>query len=169
MGVSVRPDGRAESARGGPAGGCWPGCGARNSHELRAAALAAGLDGEGAGALAALLELCGPAATVLPRAEKACRNGAMRAAVAELRAAVAGAGQGVQIDLSLSGEMEYYNGLIFQGYLQGAPRPVLRGRSVRSAGPQVHPLGRGRWGLPSIWMSWTGWPPRPQSRPRPSC
>ena len=100
---------------------------ARNSHELRAAALAAGLDGEGAGALAALLELCGPAAAVLPRAEKACRNGAMRAAVAELRAAVAGAGQGVQIDLSLSGEMEYYNGLIFQGYLQGAPRPVLRG------------------------------------------
>ena len=100
---------------------------ARNSHELRAAALAAGLDREGAGALAALLELCGPAAAVLPRAEKACRNGAMRAAVAELRAAVAGAGQGVQIDLSLSGEMEYYNGLIFQGYLQGAPRPVLRG------------------------------------------
>ena len=100
---------------------------ARNSHELRAAALAAGLDREGAGALAALLELCGPAAAVLPRAEKACRNGAMRAAVAELRAAVAGAGQGVQIDLSLSGEMEYYNGLIFQGYLQGASRPVLRG------------------------------------------
>ena len=100
---------------------------ARNSHELRAAALAAGLDREGAGALAALLELCGPAAAVLPRAEKACCNGAMRAAVAELRAAVAGAGQGVQIDLSLSGEMEYYNGLIFQGYLQGAPRPVLRG------------------------------------------
>ena len=100
---------------------------ARNSHELRAAALTAGLDREGAGALAALLELCGPAAAVLPRAEKACRNGAMRAAVAELRAAVAGAGQGVQIDLSLSGEMEYYNGLIFQGYLQGAPRPVLRG------------------------------------------
>ena len=100
---------------------------ARNSHELRAAALAAGLDREEAGALAALLELCGPAAAVLPRAEKACRNGAMRAAVAELRAAVAGAGQGVQIDLSLSGEMEYYNGLIFQGYLQGAPRPVLRG------------------------------------------
>ena len=100
---------------------------ARNSHELRAAVLTAGLDGEGAGALAALLELCGPAAAVLPRAEKACRNGAMRAAVAELRAAVAGAGQGVQIDLSLSGEMEYYNGLIFQGYLQGAPRPVLRG------------------------------------------
>ena len=99
---------------------------ARNSHELRAAALAAGLDREGAGALAALLELCGPAAAVLPRAEKACCNGAMRAAVAELRAAVAGAGQGVQIDLSLSGEMEYYNGLIFQGYLQGAPRLVLR-------------------------------------------
>ena len=51
----------------------------------------------------------------------------MRAAVAELRAALAEAGQDVQIDLSLSGEMEYYNGLVLQGYLQGAARPVLRG------------------------------------------
>ena len=100
---------------------------ARNSHGLRAAALAAGLSAEGAEALAALLTFCGPAPAVLPRAEAACRNAAMRAAVAELRAALAEAGQDVQIDLSLSGEMEYYNGLVLQGYLQGAARPVLRG------------------------------------------
>ncbi len=100
---------------------------ARNRHELQAAALAAGAGPEGAQALAGLLALSGLADEVLPRAAAACRNGAMRAAVAELRAVLAQAGQDVQIDLSLAGEMEYYNGLIFQGYLQGAPRPVLRG------------------------------------------
>src|SRR5699024_12147371 len=89
---------------------------------------AAGLSAEGAEALAALLTFCGPAPAVLPRAEAACRNAAMRAAVAELRAALAEAGQDVQIDLSLSGEMEYYNGLVLEGYRLGAARPELRAR-----------------------------------------
>jgi ATP phosphoribosyltransferase regulatory subunit len=33
----------------------------------------------------------------------------------------------VRLDLSLAGDMEYYNGLVFQGYLQGVPRPLLKG------------------------------------------
>ena len=36
-------------------------------------------------------------------------------------------GGAVRLDLSLAGEMEYYNGLVFQGYLQGLPRPLLKG------------------------------------------
>ena len=115
---------------------------ARNSHGLRAAALAAGLSAEGAEALAALLTFCGPAPAVLPRAEAACRNAAMRAAVAELRAALAEAGQDVQIDLSLSGEMEYYNGLVLQGYLAGAPRAVLRGGQYDPLVEQFRPGAR---------------------------
>ena len=103
---------------------------AKNRHELRTAALAAGLGDKGAEALDELLALSGPAQEVLDRAEAGCRNQAMADAVAQLRALesqLAAAGQGVQMDLSLSGEMEYYNGLIFQGYLRGAPRPVLKG------------------------------------------
>ena len=103
---------------------------ARNSHELAAAARAAGLEEEGARALQELLTLCGPASQVLERAAAACRNPAMEEAVAQLRALesqLAAEGQSLQIDLSLSGEMEYYNGLIVQGYLRGAPRPVLKG------------------------------------------
>ena len=42
----------------------------------------------------------------------------------ELRAA---AGGSIRLDLSLAGEMEYYNGLVFQGYLRGLPRPLLKG------------------------------------------
>ena len=103
---------------------------AKNRHELRTAALAAGLGDKGAEALDELLALSGPAPEVLDRAGAGCRNQAMADAVAQLRALesqLAAAGQGVQMDLSLSGEMEYYNGLIFQGYLRGAPRPVLKG------------------------------------------
>ena len=48
----------------------------------------------------------------------------------ELRAltrSLSAGGGSVRLDLSLAGEMEYYNGLVFQGYLQGLPRPLLKG------------------------------------------
>ena len=102
----------------------------KNIHELRAAALAAGLGETGAAALAGVLALCGGYAETLAAAEKACRSEGMRAAVAQLHAlekVLAGYNGAVRLDLSLSGEMEYYNGLIFQGYLQGLPRPLLKG------------------------------------------
>ena len=53
-----------------------------------------------------------------------------KAAAAELRAlakTLEASGGAVRLDLSLAGEMEYYNGLVFQGYLQGLPRPLLKG------------------------------------------
>ena len=60
----------------------------------------------------------------------ACRNQRMRAAAAELNAIAAelnGAGGSIRLDMTLAGEMEYYNGLVFQGYLESLPRPVLKG------------------------------------------
>ena len=102
----------------------------KNAHELRAAARAAGLDAAGADALAGLLNLCGGYEETLAKAEAACRNARMKAAAAELRAlaeTLDASGGAVRLDLSLTGEMEYYNGLVFQGYLQGLPRPVLKG------------------------------------------
>lgn len=102
----------------------------KNAHELRAAAKAAGLDDAGADTLCALLTLCGGCEETLARAEAFCKNDRMRAAVAELRAltrSLSAGGGSVRLDLSLTGEMEYYNGLVFQGYLQGLPRPLLKG------------------------------------------
>ena len=102
----------------------------KNAHELRAAALAAGLDEDAADTLCRVLTLCGGYADTLPRAEALCRNDAMRAAVAELQG-LAGpleqAGGAIRLDLTLAGEMEYYNGLVFQGYLKALPRPLLKG------------------------------------------
>ena len=102
----------------------------KNAHELQAAAKAAGLDDAGADTLCALLTLCGGCEETLARAEAFCKNDRMRAAAAELRAltgSLNAGGGSVRLDLSLTGEMEYYNGLVFQGYLQGLPRPLLKG------------------------------------------
>ena len=37
------------------------------------------------------------------------------------------AGGVIRLDMTLAGEMEYYNGLVFQGYLKALPRPLLKG------------------------------------------
>ena len=103
---------------------------AKNIHELRAAAKAAGLSDADANALTALLSLSGEYAVALPKAAALCRNARMEAAVAELNALaqpLAEAGGSIRLDLTLAGEMEYYNGLIFQGYLRPLPRPLLKG------------------------------------------
>ena len=103
---------------------------AKNNHELRAAAKAAGLSDADADALTALLSLSGEYAVALPKAAALCRNARMEAAVAELNALaepLAKAGSSIRLDLTLAGEMEYYNGLIFQGYLRPLPRPLLKG------------------------------------------
>ena len=103
---------------------------AKNAHELRAAALAAGLSKTAADALCGVLELSGGYAATLSKAAALCRNPAMTAAVAELTAlapTLGQAGGSIRLDLTLAGEMEYYNGLVFQGYLKALPRPLLKG------------------------------------------
>ena len=103
---------------------------AKNIHELRAAAKAAGLSDADANALTVLLSLSGEYAVALPKAAALCRNARMEAAVAELNALaepLAKEGGSIRLDLTLAGEMEYYNGLIFQGYLRPLPRPLLKG------------------------------------------
>ena len=102
----------------------------KNAHELRAAAGAAGLADAAADILCSVLSLCGSYADTLAKAAALCRNDAMRAAVAELEALAVPlekAGGIIRLDMTLAGEMEYYNGLVFQGYLKALPRPLLKG------------------------------------------
>ena len=102
----------------------------KNAHELRAAAGAAGLADADADILCSVLSLCGSYADTLAKAAALCRNDAMRAAVAELEALAVPlekAGGVIRLDMTLAGEMEYYNGLVFQGYLKALPRPLLKG------------------------------------------
>ena len=74
------------------------------------------------------------------------RNAVQAAALAELRAlgetvtrlAPEAAGH-LRLDLSLSNGMEYYHGLVFQGFLEGLPRPVLRGGRYDSLASRFRP------------------------------
>ena len=102
----------------------------KNAHELRAAAKAAGLDETAADTLCSVLSLSGGYSETLAKAEALCKNDAMNAAVAELKALagpLAWMEGTIRLDMTLAGEMEYYNGLVFQGYLKALPRPLLKG------------------------------------------
>lgn len=63
-------------------------------------------------------------------ARSQCQCEAQRDALLELQSLqneLGDAGRGMQLDLSLAGDMEYYNGLVFSGYVAGVPRAVLKG------------------------------------------
>ena len=103
----------------------------KNAHEMKTAAQKAGLAEEETAALTGLLELSGPFEEVLEKAKALAKNRQMEEALAELESlykGMDGAGaENFRLDLSLAGDMEYYNGLVFQGYLSGLPAPVLKG------------------------------------------
>ena len=119
----------------------------KTRHELRRCAAQAGLSPQGTEALCRLWALNGPWETVIDAAEPLALNAAMGSALAELRtlcAALESQGQteNLKLDLSLVNDMEYYNGLVFQGYLAGSPRAVLRGGQYDPLAEQFRPGAR---------------------------
>ncbi|SFO98156.1 ATP phosphoribosyltransferase regulatory subunit [Oscillibacter sp. PC13] len=116
----------------------------KNTHELQRAAAEAGLSRQGIDALCRLAALTGDWESVLAAAEPLALNAAMGAALAELRTLcemLAGQGQtgNLRLDLSLVNDMEYYNGLVIQGYLAGLPRAVLKGGRYDPLAEQFRP------------------------------
>ena len=114
----------------------------RNLHELKAAAGEAGLSKQGTDALCRLDALAGDWETVLAQAEPIALNAAMGAALTELRTlceALEAQGQNLRLDLSLVNDMEYYNGLVLQGYVAGLPRAVLKGGRYDPLADQFRP------------------------------
>ena len=117
----------------------------RNLHELRSAAEEAGLSRQGTDALCRLDALAGDWEAVLAQAEPIALNAGMGAALAELRtlcAALEAQGQSLRLDLSLVNDMEYYNGLVLQGYVAGLPRAVLKGGRYDPLAGQFRPGAR---------------------------
>ena len=114
----------------------------RNRHELKAAAAEAGLSKQGTDALCRLDALAGDWETVLAQAEPIALNASMGAALAELGTlcrALEAQGQSLRLDLSLVNDMDYYNGLVLQGYLAGIPRAVLKGGRYDPLAAQFRP------------------------------
>lgn len=105
---------------------------ARNPSALRTAAQQSSLSEADTQALCSLLTLYGPAEETLRRARTLCRSSGMEEALAELddvlRAACACTQANcIQLDFSIAGDTDYYNGLMLRGYISGLPRAVLLG------------------------------------------
>ena len=117
----------------------------KNRHELMKCAAEAGLSVQGADALARLGTMAGDWESVLAQAEPLALNAAMGEALTELRTlcqALPEQQSKVRLDLSLVNDMEYYNGLVLQGYLVGLPRAVLKGGRYDPLAEQFRPGAR---------------------------
>ncbi len=105
--------------------------GQKNRPALTAIAAEAGLAGSDAEALAALAGLYGPWETTLAQARGLCRSAGMAEALEELeaicRSMTRERAERIQLDFSLAGHTDYYNGVLLRGYLEGLPRAVLTG------------------------------------------
>ena len=101
----------------------------RNAHELEALLIAKRVDADAAAKVVALLRApedadgCIASLRAFGFAPSAVDN--LEAAVRAL--ADAGFADAVRIDFSLVNDTAYYNGLAFQGFVQGVPRAVLMG------------------------------------------
>ena len=105
--------------------------GQKNRPALTAIAAEAGLAGPDAEALAAPAGLYGPWETTLAQARGLCRSAGMAEALEELeaicRSITRERAERIQLDFSLAGHTDYYNGVLLRGYLEGLPRAVLVG------------------------------------------
>ena len=82
--------------------------------------------------LLALLRTCGPIKTVLPQLTALCTTPASQDALRQLRMIgqvldANGLADHVQLDFSIVNDMNYYNGIVFCGYVEGIPAGVLSG------------------------------------------
>lgn len=108
----------------------------QRSHLLRAIADknedAMDLDGKDTTSLLALLRTCGPIKTVLPQLTALCRTPASMEALSQIQTVYQvleanGLADHVQLDFSIVNDMNYYNGIVFCGYIEGIPTGVLSG------------------------------------------
>jgi ATP phosphoribosyltransferase regulatory subunit len=110
----------------------------------------AGAPAADAEALLALMRLYGPADAVLPKLRALCAGKGLDAELAALDAVLAplrdgGFADRVTLDFSAVSNMSYYNGVLFQGFVEGLPDSVLTGgqydRLMRKMGRRSRAIG----------------------------
>ncbi len=106
--------------------------GQKNAHGLREVCRAAGID-DAADRLTALMQLGGAFGDAAGDLRALCAgNGPAMAGLAELEQIAAmldryGCAGRLRLDFSLVNDLQYYNGVIFKGYLRGLPCELLSG------------------------------------------
>ena len=104
----------------------------KNTHELKSRAESAGITPAAASLLMTASELCGEFKSTLARARTVAITQAMTDALDQLDAVyslleTAGQADSLVLDFSLVNDIDYYDGVVFQGYVEGVPRAVLTG------------------------------------------
>ena len=104
----------------------------KSAHELAKAIEEEKIASFYADRIAQLAGLSGKFEETLARAEKIAVSNEMEQALEELRELyrtldAAGLADCVRLDFSILNDLDYYNGIVFQGYVQGVPRAVLSG------------------------------------------
>ncbi|MBQ2694723.1 MAG: ATP phosphoribosyltransferase regulatory subunit [Clostridia bacterium] len=104
----------------------------KNAHDLRSICEKCGVDGNKTELLAKLAGISGKIGAVLPELCALACNDEMKAACAELEFIASSLKKSdlsdrLYIDLSVLNNTDYYNGIIFQGYVEKAPSAVLSG------------------------------------------
>ena len=106
--------------------------GEKNLHSIKALCQSAGIGDDGCEDICKLAKLYGPIAKTIGELLPLVRNDEMRAAYEELAALVEmiriyGFEDKVYLDFSIVNDMNYYNGIIFRGFVDGIPSGVLSG------------------------------------------
>lgn len=106
--------------------------GERNLHGIDEICEREGIGPERRRPLKELLSVYGRAEKALPELERLCPDGPLAAGLEKMKRIVAGLRdpalrERIEIDLSLIGDGNYYNGLVFRGFLDGVPDRVLSG------------------------------------------
>ena len=79
-----------------------------------------------------LIRTCGPIAEIIPELHQTCSTDTSKQALSQLQAILHllqahGLEQRVNLDFSIVNDMNYYNGIVFRGYVEGIPAGVLSG------------------------------------------
>ncbi|MBE6561281.1 MAG: hypothetical protein E7662_09145 [Ruminococcaceae bacterium] len=104
----------------------------KNAHGITAICADAGVSEENAARIARASVLYGPIGDILPQLREMSIGETADAALDELASihtilCAAGCGQNIHLDLSIVHDMDYYNGIIMSGYIEGIPHAVLAG------------------------------------------
>ena len=104
----------------------------KNAHGIRNICKEVGLADGMIDRLEALASLYGGLEATLEKAKSLCCNEKMEQAVAELEGIlrclkIGGNEKNVNLDFSIVNDMDYYTGVIFQGFINGVPSGILSG------------------------------------------
>ena len=116
----------------------------KNPHGVRSVCGEAGLAEEMIQKLEALASLYGGLESTLEQAKSLCCNAKMEQAVAELEGIlrclkIGGNEKNVNLDFSIVNDMDYYTGVIFQGFIDGVPAGILSGGRYDNL---IHKMGK---------------------------